>query len=141
MKARKVKGLDPERSLKRNARRIVATRIEELRGLADEALDPGREIAQHDMRIAAKRLRYVLEVVGPCVGGEEAEEARKAAARLQGALGDIHDCDVMAPRLSGSGDAEAALRARRERHHGRFCGVWLDERVQGALNALETRIG
>ena len=52
------------------------------------------------MRIAAKRLRYVLEIVGPCFG-PEADAARDAARRLQSVLGEIHDCDVMLPRAWG----------------------------------------
>ena len=98
MKARKVKGLDPGEPLRPNAARIVATRLDELRGLADGALEPGAEKVQHDMRIAAKRLRYVLEVTGSCFGAE-AEAARKGAKALQGVLGDLHDCDEMLPRV------------------------------------------
>ena len=59
------------------------------------------------MRIAAKRLRYVLEVTEGCFGSE-AESARKAAKRLQEVLGEIHDCDVMLPRV---GDQLEALQA------------------------------
>ena len=97
MKARKVKGLDPQRPLRENAAHIIATRIEELRSFADAALEPSATVAQHDMRIAAKRLRYVLEVTGGCFGGD-AKDARRAAKDLQTVLGEIHDCDVMLPR-------------------------------------------
>ena len=75
VKARPVKGLDPTEPLRPNAARIVRTRLDELRTLAAEALEPGAETAQHDMRIAAKRLRYVLEITGACFG-PEAEAAR-----------------------------------------------------------------
>ena len=61
MKARRVKKLDPRNSLEENAARIIAVRIDELRSFAPRALEPGRSRAQHDMRIAAKRLRYILE--------------------------------------------------------------------------------
>ena len=98
MKARKVKKVDPRKSLARNAARIVRTRTDELRSFAPEALAPDATEAQHDMRIAAKRLRYVLEVTGFCFG-EPAERALSSARKLQDLLGDIHDCDVMLPRL------------------------------------------
>jgi hypothetical protein len=98
MKARKVKKLDPAGALDQNAARIVLMRIEELRSFAEEAMSPGAVTAQHDMRIAAKRLRYLLEVVGFCFG-EEAEVARKRARQLQGLLGEMHDCDEMLPRV------------------------------------------
>ena len=97
MKARKVKKLDPQGPLVENAARIVTTRLGELRDLATDALVPGATVAQHDMRIAAKRLRYVLEVTQGCFG-EEASKARREAKELQTVLGEIHDCDVMLPR-------------------------------------------
>ena len=68
MKPREVKGLDPAAPLRPNAVRIVRTRLDELRSLAPAALEPSASTAQHDMRIAAKRLRYVLEIAGPCFG-------------------------------------------------------------------------
>jgi hypothetical protein len=98
MKARPVKKLDPAASLTENAARIVQVRLDELRSLAPRALEPDAAKAQHDMRIAAKRLRYVLEVTGFCLG-KSADTARKRARDLQGVLGELHDCDVMLPRM------------------------------------------
>lgn len=98
MKAKRVKKLDPALPLDENAARIIRTRLEELRSFAPAALDPEASKAQHDMRIAAKRLRYVLEVTGFCFGGR-ADTARRRARDLQDLLGEIHDCDVMLPRV------------------------------------------
>jgi CHAD domain-containing protein len=98
VKARAVKKVKPKAPLRENAARIVRTRLEELRSFADEALDPTASVAQHDMRIAAKRLRYVLEVTERCFA-TDANAARRAAKQLQTVLGDIHDCDVMLPRV------------------------------------------
>ncbi|HET9121362.1 MAG TPA: CHAD domain-containing protein [Solirubrobacterales bacterium] len=97
MKARQVKKLDPERSLGENAARIIEVRLDEMMDLAPRALD-GSTKAQHDMRIAAKRLRYVLEVTG-FIFGKPADTARRRARDLQDILGEIHDCDVMLPRV------------------------------------------
>lgn len=97
MKARPVKKLDPSRSLDENAARIVQVRLEEMMAFAPRALD-GKTKAQHDMRIAAKRLRYVLELTG-FVFGKHADTARRRARDLQDILGEIHDCDVMLPRV------------------------------------------
>jgi CHAD domain-containing protein len=124
VKARKVKGLDPGGSLRANAALIVATRLEELTALAEEALEPSGATAQHDMRIAAKRLRYVLEVTAGCLG-PEAEALRGAARELQGVLGEIHDCDVMLPRVAGIESVEALLGTRRELLFIRFRELWL----------------
>jgi hypothetical protein len=98
VKARKVKKLDPAGALDRNAARIIRSRLEELRSFAPAALAPDATVAQHDMRIAAKRLRYVIEVTGFCFG-RPAEDARRRARELQDLLGEIHDCDVMTPRV------------------------------------------
>lgn len=111
MKARKVKKLDPTGTLGENAARIVRTRAEELRSFAPEALAPEATEAQHDMRIAAKRLRYVLEVTGFCFG-QPADAARRAASRLQDVLGEIHDCDMMIPRVQAQIEALRGADAR-----------------------------
>ena len=98
MKARKVKGLDPAGPLAENAARIVATRLEEVVGFAPQVFDPAEVEALHDLRIATKRLRYVLEVTGELFG-PYAAEAGKRTKQLQDLVGDIHDCDVLEPRL------------------------------------------
>jgi CHAD domain-containing protein len=123
VKARKVKGLRPDESMRSNAARIVAARVDELRGFAAEALDPGAGTAQHDMRIAAKRLRYVLDIAEGCLG-DSAVEARKAAKELQSVLGDIHDCDGMLTRVEGIRSLETLLRTRRELLFARFRELW-----------------
>jgi CHAD domain len=99
MKARPVKKLDPSRPLGENAARIIQVRLDEMQSFAPRAL-AGKTRAQHDMRIAAKRLRYVLEVTGFCFG-RPADTARRRARDLQDILGEIHDCDVMLPRVRG----------------------------------------
>ncbi len=136
MKARRVEGLDPSGSLRSNAARTVATRLEELRGFAEEALAPDSATAQHDMRIAAKRLRYVLEITESCFG-EEAVETRRAVKDLQGVLGDIHDCDVMLPRVEGIPSLTILLRARREQLISDFQAQWQAEAARGTWAALE----
>ena len=99
MKARKVKGLAPEGPLAENAERIVRTRLDELCAFMPQAADPGEVVALHDMRIAAKRLRYVLEVTGPAFG-PYASTAVKHTKDLQDLLGEIHDCDVQLPEVT-----------------------------------------
>ena len=99
MKARKVKGLDPDGALADNLERIVATRLNELCSFVPKALDPAQVKALHDMRISAKRLRYILEVgAEPCFG-EYATTAIKRTRDLQDLLGELHDCDVQLPRV------------------------------------------
>jgi len=97
VKPRRVKKLEPGGPLAENAARIVRVRLDELRSFAPKALEPGRVKKQHDMRIAAKRLRYVLEATEFCFG-RPGEVARRRARDLQEILGELHDCDVMLPR-------------------------------------------
>lgn len=96
MKARKVKGLDPEGPLGDNARRIIDVRLAELESFGEAVRDPREVTALHNMRIAAKRLRYVLELTAPALGSA-AEAGARAAKRLQDLLGEIHDCDEAIP--------------------------------------------
>ncbi|MGH2953767.1 MAG: CHAD domain-containing protein [Solirubrobacterales bacterium] len=98
MKAKRVKKLDPAGPLAENAARIVRVRLRELRSFAPDALEPDAAREQHDMRIAAKRLRYVLEATEFCFGSA-GTTARRRARDLQGVLGELHDCDVMLPRI------------------------------------------
>ncbi len=123
MKARKVEGLDPRGPLRPNVDAIVRVRSEELRGYAEEALTPEAGKAQHEMRIAAKRLRYVLEVFAPCLG-EEADAARRAAKRLQSVLGDLHDCDMMLPKVEHIPSASKLVQERRDALFHEFVEIW-----------------
>ena len=96
MKARKVKGLDPDEALAANLARIVRVRLDELHSFDPAVRDPRAVEELHDMRIAAKRLRYILEMSEP-VFGDEAKRGAKDARRLQDLLGEIHDCDELLP--------------------------------------------
>lgn len=100
MKARRVKGLDPQGGLADQAEQIIQVRLDELVAFTPRALDPAEVQALHDMRIAAKRLRYVLEIFGELFG-PYAEKAGKRTKELQDLIGEIHDCDVMLPRVHG----------------------------------------
>ena len=136
MKARAVEGLDPGAVLGPNVARIVRVRLDELRGFADAALAPDASEAQHDMRIAAKRLRYLLEIFEPCLG-EEAKAARRAAKQLQSLLGDLHDCDLMLPKVEHIPSLASLLRERRERRFHQFVEHWQSEAGRGTWAALE----
>jgi CHAD domain-containing protein len=99
VKARKVRGLDPAAPLADNAERIVRARLDELCSFMPKAADPAEVTALHDMRIAAKRLRYILEVTSPCFG-PYAKTAVRMTKDLQDLLGEIHDCDVQLPEVA-----------------------------------------
>ena len=107
MKAKRVKKLDPLSPLADNAARIIRVRLDEMLSFAPAALEFEQTRDQHDMRIAAKRLRYILETTEFCFG-KPARTARRKARDLQDLLGELHDCDVMLPRVEAH---VAALRA------------------------------
>jgi CHAD domain-containing protein len=75
------------------ARSIVLDRLKELEKLSNSLYRPLRVEPLHDMRIAAKHLRYAIELFKECWGNDIAPFAAEAA-RLQTSLGDLHDCDV-----------------------------------------------
>jgi CHAD domain-containing protein len=98
VKASRVKGLRPGSKLGGAAQRIAKQRVADLLAFDKAVRDPANVRELHDLRIAAKRLRYTLEVLGGVLGpaaGVVEDEARA----LQDLLGEVHDCDVLAPRL------------------------------------------
>jgi CHAD domain len=92
-KARQIRGIRPKASLRTNARVVIAVRLEELLSFRAALGDPSRVRQLHDMRIAAKRLRYSLEMFAVCF--PESGELLKQLTDLQESLGDIHDLDVL----------------------------------------------
>jgi CHAD domain-containing protein len=136
VKARAIKGLDPSAPLDANAARMVKTRLKELRSFVPAALAPSAEREQHDMRIAAKRLRYILEISGFCFGAP-GRRAEAAARELQDVLGEIHDCDVMAPRVAGIETLATYMEARRSVLFERFTELWLRQERSGVWSSLD----
>ena len=75
------------------SRTIILNLLKEFETLSSGLFKPLDVDSLHDMRIAAKRLRYSLELFQPCWGKEFGSYAKRAA-RIQSALGELHDCDV-----------------------------------------------
>lgn len=93
-----ITGLDPDRRLRPNARRILAVRIDEVWAFTQFVTHPGNVRELHDMRIACKRLRYLLEIFElafPADLGPFIDQIKD----LQDLLGEIHDRDVQVPML------------------------------------------
>ncbi len=93
-KARAITGLDAKAPVALNARLIAKERLAELYQWEWAVDDADNVRGLHDMRIAAKRLRYTFEVFeevlpadGQAIVGE--------LTQLQDELGDLHDSDVM----------------------------------------------
>jgi CHAD domain-containing protein len=115
-KPRRVKGINADKGIARNARRILAVRIDEVYRY-ESAIGDARNVRElHDMRIAFKRLRYLLEIFD--IGfREDLGPYTDQVKEMQDLLGDIHDCDVQVPMLQEHLD-------------------WLDRQEASALGAL-----
>ncbi len=90
---------------------VITVRLGEVMEYAPAVLDPAKVTELHDMRIAAKRLRYTLEVFLPSLPQEQGKAVLASVAELQEHLGAIHDCDVLIPLL----EATLAKEEKRER--------------------------
>jgi len=96
------------------ARKAGSARLDAMLGFAKAARNPKEIEALHRMRIAAKRLRYALELLAAILG-HDFKPVIAALKEIQDRLGEIHDCDVWLERLS---DSLAAERALMRRHPG-----------------------
>lgn len=85
--------LDPDAPLAVTVPRILAVRAAELASLAPFMSHPEAIAELHQARIAAKRLRYTLELF-PAGAGDDGERAIALIRDLQDALGLLHDHDV-----------------------------------------------
>src|SRR5712692_8676095 len=93
-KARPIKGLDPQAPTGKNARMIAKVRLEDLYSWESYVDNPYHILELHNMRIAAKRLRYTFEVFED-VYPVACKPIHEELVRIQDELGTLHDTDVM----------------------------------------------
>jgi len=84
---------------------VLLVRLNEMIEWSTLIHDPARVAELHNMRIAAKRLRYTLEIFVPTLG-REAPKLLKIAEEIQEQIGLIHDCDVFLPLLHATLEKE-----------------------------------
>ena len=102
------------------SREIILERLKEFEALSLGLLNPFEIETLHEMRIAAKRLRYALELFQQCWGRAISGYAKRIA-RIQGALGDLHDCDVWIESLG-----KHIINARKHKQHDQVSALmWL----------------
>jgi CHAD domain-containing protein len=111
----------PQISYLQMSRAVIADRLRELEKLSADVYKPFAIEELHDMRIAAKRLRYAIELFQSCWGRRSIGTYAKRAARLQTALGDLHDCDVWIESFGV--EIDNARKQRQEAQVAAF--VWL----------------
>ncbi len=93
-KARPITGLDPLAPTEENARIIVRERLADMFAYAPYIGNPENIRQLHDLRIAAKRVRYTLEIFADFLP-ETSKEFIAELAELQDELGALHDSEVM----------------------------------------------
>lgn len=74
-------------------RAIIRKRFNELQKLSVSLYRPHAVEGLHKMRIAAKRLRYAVELFASC-GEESLKDFEGEIGKLQTSLGELHDCDM-----------------------------------------------
>jgi hypothetical protein len=99
--ARKIRHLRCSDRFADAARAVLAARIEEVEDRRALIAGPDDPQPLHDLRIAAKRLRYSLETFAVAFPPGEAEAHADRIRDLQDILGRIHDLDVLEDLLLG----------------------------------------
>ena len=105
-KARDISGLHAGMTFADAAASTVAVRVQELFDHAEGVLDMTDIERVHDMRVASRRLRAVLEIYAPCFAKDQFRPLLKEVKALADALGARRDPDVL---LAALRDIEAAL--------------------------------
>ena len=93
-KARQVPGLDGDDSFRVSAAKVVAVRGDELFEHSVNVLDTTDIERVHDMRVATRRLRAVLEIFAPCFERTLHRGVLGDVKSLADALGERRDPDV-----------------------------------------------
>src|SRR6201989_575040 len=99
-KAREIPGLHARMPFAEAAAATVAVRAEELFEQSENVLDTSDIERVHDMRVASRRLRAVLEIYAPCFPTDEFRPLLKEVKALADALGARRDPDVLLDRLA-----------------------------------------
>ncbi len=93
-KAKSLIDLDPNAPTGQNARQIAYIRLDEMYDLTAAIDNPYEVRGLHNLRIAAKRLRYTFEIFEDVLPSA-CQAISKELVQIQDELGALHDCDVM----------------------------------------------
>jgi CHAD domain-containing protein len=80
-------------------REVISNGVREFCDLSDSLYEPFNCKKHHELRIAAKRLRYGIELFTVCFG-EPIEPFAESIADMQTHLGELHDRDLWIEKLS-----------------------------------------
>lgn len=99
--ARDIPGITPDATFREAAASAVEVRAEEVFAFRDRALDTGDIEGVHDMRVATRRLRAVMEIFAVCFPRRQHGRALREVKELADVLGERRDPDVMIDGLEG----------------------------------------
>lgn len=111
-KAKQVRGIRCGAPSAANARLVIQTRLDEMLAFAPWVDDPANVEEIHNLRIAAKRLRYSLELFRFALPSG-ANGLINEVKEIQEHVGDLHDADVMIERVLEVIATDAQRRAAR----------------------------
>jgi len=144
--------------LRRAAQGALKTRYAELMEFFPHVRRAEAAEEHHRLRIAAKRLRYTMEIFAPLHRGRLKTEI-KAFKKLKDVLGELHDLDVWIAAVPGSIEAarrecgndtilEESLAAfrdfvvrRRAELHAEFVRFWEEKQMRTVLDSVRDRSG
>ena len=109
------------------AERIISKCRKEFLAQGEAIYYPHSVQRLHRMRIAGKHLRYAVELFAEVLG-EGANELADETKKMQGYLGDVHDCDVWTTQLR-----DRALNGKSKKDHTKpeqKAAVWLMSEFQ-----------
>ncbi len=122
--------IEPSDALYEHAAAQIGGRSNDLLAFRACLADANDYRQHHAMRIAAKRLRYTVEICKP-IYGERATASIDALKQVQSFLGEIHDCDVWVERL------RARVQKESKRLKGFYGHTHPLDRLQPGIEYLE----
>lgn len=135
--------LRPDAPIGETARRAVANEVTRIRLHTPGVLD-GDEDAIHDLRVALRRLRAVLEAYGGCLDERAARRLRREAREAADALAPARDLDVLLGLLAtfepqGAAERHALDAVARDLRHTRR--ALADQTATAAATVASPRFG
>ncbi len=117
--------------------RQIERYVKQMESFASCLDDPEDQQQHHAMRIAAKHLRYTLEILEP-IFGPEIQPTIQALQIFQTLMGQVHDCQVWVEELTGLEEGavpKGAVRKREKKAGRKWQGV--SRAVQVAITWLQ----
>ena len=133
--ARDIPGLKPDATFREAAASAIETRADEVFSFRDRVLDTTDIEGVHDMRVATRRLRAVMEIFAVCFPKKQHRRLLKQVKELADVLGERRDPDVMLDRLGDLADEVEGLDELREELRGKQAGA--NERLAAELDAID----